>query len=98
MQLLTPHAFGELFASACSAAVVGSASSVLELKNGSAIDNCDIVVRFNRARTSKELAGQIGSRTDLLCVTVENLLHFVQHPTQLPAGYRLSIGQKEESR
>ncbi len=88
MQLLTPHAFGELFGRADSAAVVGSASSILQLRNGPAIDACDLVVRFNRATTSKDLADRIGARTDLLCVNMENLVHFAEHPDQLPAGVR----------
>lgn len=88
MQLLTPHAFGELFGDADSAAVVGSASSILQLHNGPTIDACDLVVRFNLATTSKDLADRIGTRTDLLCVTVENLVHFAEHPAQLPAGVR----------
>lgn len=88
MQLLTPHAFGEMFGYAASAAVVGSASSILQMHNGPAIDACDLVVRFNRATTSGDLAGRIGARTDLLCLTVENLVHFAEHPDQLPAGVR----------
>lgn len=88
MHLLTPHAFGELFCFAESAAVVGSASSILRMNNGAMIDACDLVVRFNRATTSTDLAAQIGTRTDLLCVTVENLVHFAENPAQLPAGIR----------
>lgn len=46
-------------------AVVGNAPSIMNSEHGAEIDNCDIVVRFNRANTGHTTAFHAGSRTDI---------------------------------
>lgn len=50
-------------------AVVGNAPDLLNKKQGKAIDNADLIVRFNQANTSDSLAIDVGRRIDLWVVS-----------------------------
>src|SRR6056300_1624390 len=73
MALIDLIEFQERFGSASSMAIVGSSDSVLREKNGKYIDECDLVVRFNRVKTSG-LEAHVGERTDILVVNDVNSL------------------------
>jgi len=71
--------FQELFAGAESMAIVGSASSVLQWKNGEFIDSHDIVVRFNRTVVDG-MEESIGARTDIIVANDSNSLEKAPSP------------------
>ncbi len=82
MRLIDPFEFRDLFRSTRSLAIVGNAPCILDWENGAAIDACDLVVRFNRARTAGHET-RIGSRTDVLFVNASNSLSKAPPPTEL---------------
>jgi len=73
MALLDLIEFQKRFGSASSMAIVGSSDSVLSETNGKYIDECDLVVRFNRVNTSG-VEAYVGERTDILVVNDVNSL------------------------
>ncbi len=56
-------------------AVVGNAPSILNRKQGGAIDNADLVVRFNQINLSETWAVDVGTRTDLWVISPGFITH-----------------------
>ena len=65
MNRIDIHDFCAMFKTVRSMAIIGNSDVILQWQNGTVIDDCDMVVRFNCAFT-EGLESKIGSRTDVL--------------------------------
>ncbi len=81
LNLITPADLAAMFPENASIAFIGNSTEITTYTNGRAIDDHDIVVRFNRASVDG-LEENIGSRTDILCVNASNTTEKAPPPSQ----------------